>query len=195
MLSLSVDIMQWHTLACNVFRINLVSQWQNLTSNANQFFNRYDLSKILLFKIDFIIQNRLRCINRKIISGLLLDIILVSVLKIVIKRKRPAVNNDPFAMGPGKYSFPCGYGSRSAFITYFLSSVADLWPISLINTEFLLVWSFLVCMSRVLMRRHHFLDVVAGVILGIFEGILIINCIYLEQETSIDLISWIQNSD
>lgn len=137
---------------------------------------------ILLLKID-----RLRYINRKIILGLVLDIILVAVLKAVTRRRRPTANDDLFILGPDKYSFPSGHASRSAFVVYFFFY---LWPVSLIYTPPLLAWSFSVCMSRLLMRRHHLLDVLVGIFLGIFEGLLI-GYIYLEQETCINLISWI----
>lgn len=40
------------------------------------------------------------------------------------------------------------------------------------------------------MRRHYLLDVVGGILLGITNGILI-STIYLTQETSTELISWI----
>jgi len=42
------------------------------------------------------------------------------------------------------------------------------------------------------MRRHHVLDVLVGVLLGIFEGLLL-GYIYLEEETCISLISWISD--
>jgi len=122
-----------------------------------------------------------------LLIGLLLDIVLVAVLKAVVRRRRPTANDDLFTMGPDKYSFPSGHASRAAFVVYFFF---HLWPISLIYTPPLLAWSFSVCMSRLLMRRHHLLDVLVGIVLGIFEG-LVIGYIYLEQETCINLISWI----
>lgn len=122
-----------------------------------------------------------------LLIGLLIDIILVAVIKAVTRRRRPVANDDPFALGPDKYSFPSGHASRSAFIVYFFF---HLWPVSLIYTPPLLAWSFSVCLSRLLMRRHHILDVLVGVLLGIFEGLLV-GYIYLEQETCINLISWI----
>lgn len=117
----------------------------------------------------------------------MLDTISVAVIKAITRRRRPISNDDPFTVGPDKYSFPSGHSSRAAFIVYFFFYI---WPISLICVPPLLAWSFSVCMSRLLMRRHHILDVLVGVFLGIFEG-LIIGYIYLEQETCINLISWI----
>lgn len=142
-----------------------------------------DSSKIVLFKTD----SRFRYVSRKIISGLLLDIIFVSSLKAVTRRRRPITSSDPFAIGPDKYAFPSGHASRAVFVAYFFFY---LWPISLMYTPPLLAWSFSVCMSRLLMRRHHILDVLVGVLLGIFEGLLL-GYIYLEQDTCVSLISWI----
>ncbi|XP_018347214.1 PREDICTED: phospholipid phosphatase 6-like [Trachymyrmex septentrionalis] len=122
-----------------------------------------------------------------LLIGLLLDIIVIAVLKAVTRRRRPTTNDDPFSLGPDKYSFPSGHSSRSAFVVYFFF---NLWPISLIYSPPLLAWSFSVCMSRLLMRRHYILDVIGGILLGIFEGLLI-GYIYLEQETCMYLISWI----
>jgi len=122
-----------------------------------------------------------------LLIGLVLDIILVSLLKAVTRRRRPAVNEDLFAIGPDKYAFPSGHASRAAFVVYFFF---HLWPISTIFTLPLLAWSFSVCLSRLLMRRHHILDVLVGMLLGVFEG-LIMGYIYLEQETCVSLISWI----
>ncbi|KAL6261433.1 hypothetical protein P5V15_006526 [Pogonomyrmex californicus] len=122
-----------------------------------------------------------------LLIGLIFDIILVAVLKAVTRRRRPTADDAQFAIGPDKYSFPSGHASRAAFIVYFFF---HLWPISLLYIPPLLAWSFSVCMSRLLMRRHHILDVLVGILLGIFEG-LFIGYIYLEQETCISLISWI----
>lgn len=122
-----------------------------------------------------------------LLIGLLLDIFLIAVIKAITRRRRPTSNDDSFTIGPDKYSFPSGHASRAMFIVYFFFYV---WPISLVFAPPLLAWCFSVCTSRLLLRRHHIFDVLVGVFLGIFEG-LIIGYIYLEQETCINLISWI----
>ncbi|KAK2585293.1 hypothetical protein KPH14_009980 [Odynerus spinipes] len=121
--------------------------------------------------------------------GLLLDILFIAVLKALVRRRRPAINDDPFSMGPDKYAFPSGHASRVTFLVYFF---LYLWPLSAIWTPPLLAWCISVCLSRLLMRRHHILDVLAGILLGIFEG-MIINCIYLNKDTCTHLVSWITN--
>ncbi|EFN82843.1 Presqualene diphosphate phosphatase, partial [Harpegnathos saltator] len=117
--------------------------------------------------------------------GLLIDALVVCALKAIIRRRRPSFSNNIFFIGPDKYSFPSGHASRATFITYFFFYI---WPISLIFASLLLLWSVSVCLSRLLMRRHHILDVFFGILLGILEG-LIVDYIYLEQETCVNLVS------
>nr|CAD7403552.1 unnamed protein product [Timema cristinae] len=104
--------------------------------------------------------------------GLLLDILFVAVIKSFVRRRRPAANrSDMFAtLGPDKFSFPSGHASRSVFVAYFF---IHLWPLSIFTILPLLAWVTSVCLSRVLLRRHHLLDILCGVILGLFEGVLI----------------------
>lgn len=54
----------------------------------------------------------------------------------------------------------------------------------------LLAWSFSVCFSALLSRSHHILDVAAGVVVGILEGLLM-GYLYLDQETCTKFIWWI----
>lgn len=126
-------------------------------------------------------------VSKLLFSGLILDIIAVAVLKAITRRRRPTTNDDPFTLGPDKYSFPSGHASRATFVAY---TFLYLSPVPLICVPPLLAWCFSIYMSRILMRRHHVLDVLAGIALGIFEGLLI-GYMYLEQETCVNLISWI----
>lgn len=114
-----------------------------------------------------------------LLMGLIIDIFVLAILKALTRRRRPATNTDPFCFGPDKYSFPSGHASRSVFIFYFFQ---NLWPLSSIVILLLSVWSFCICISRLLMRRHHILDIVVGAFVGIFEGI-IVKYLYLSQET------------
>lgn len=118
----------------------------------------------------------------------MLDIIFVAVLKAITRRRRPSTNDDPFSIGPDKYSFPSGHASRAVFISYFF----ELWTMSLIYALPLLTWSFSVCLSRIMLRRHHMLDVIVGACIGLIEGVLV-RYIYFERETCTYLISWLFN--
>ncbi|XP_015122968.1 phospholipid phosphatase 6 [Diachasma alloeum] len=119
--------------------------------------------------------------------GLLLDIFLIAILKAVTRRRRPLKSDDPFAVGPDKYSFPSGHASRTTFITYFF---INLWPVSFVFIPPLLAWTISVCLSRLLMRRHHLLDILAGIALGLLNGLLI-GMMYLEADTCLGLVSWL----
>lgn len=116
--------------------------------------------------------------------GLLLDIILVAVLKAATRRRRPITNGN---LSPDKDAFPSGHAARAAFVTYFF---LNLWPVPLICVPPFLAWSFSICMSKLLTREHHIIDVLAGIALGIFQGVLM-GYIYLERETCVSLVWWI----
>nr|CAD7586884.1 unnamed protein product [Timema genevievae] len=123
--------------------------------------------------------------------GLLLDIVFVAVIKSLVRRRRPAANRpDMFAtIGPDKFSFPSGHASRSVFVAYFF---IHLWPLSILTIPPLLAWVTSVCLSRILLRRHHLLDILCGVLLGLFEGVLI-GWLWLSQESSTWVVSWLSD--
>ncbi|EFN66588.1 Presqualene diphosphate phosphatase [Camponotus floridanus] len=116
--------------------------------------------------------------------GLLLNIIIIAVLKAASRRRRPNANDNLF---PNKDSFPSGNAAHVAFITYFF---LNLWPVPLIYVPPLLAWSFSVCMSKLLMRINYIGDILAGIALGILQGMLV-GYIYMEQETCTHLVWWI----
>ena len=118
--------------------------------------------------------------------GLIIDIILVAVIKAATRRRRPAINDDPFCIGPDKFSFPSGHVSRCIFIVTFLI-VLD--PISFIFWPALLAWAVTLTLSRLLLFRHHILDVVGGIVLGLLEAVLI-SILWLHQDSCVWLISW-----
>ncbi|XP_012539343.1 phospholipid phosphatase 6 [Monomorium pharaonis] len=119
-----------------------------------------------------------------LLIGLTLDIISVVFLKAITRRRRPTTGNN---FAPEKDSFPSGHATRAAFITYFF---INLWPIPLICILFLLAWSFSVCLSKLLMRKHHIADILVGIALGTVQGILL-GYIYLDQDTCARLVWWI----
>ncbi|KOC67456.1 Presqualene diphosphate phosphatase [Habropoda laboriosa] len=141
----------------------------------------------LLALIWILNSKRLYQVQVNLLIGLVLDIIVIAVLKSIARRRRPAVNTDPLSMGPDKYSFPSGHASRSMLVFYFLNY---LWPVSGIYLIPILAWMFAVVMSRLLMRRHHILDVIAGLLLGYIEG-MTMGLLYLNAETCSSLISWL----
>lgn len=112
--------------------------------------------------------------------GLILDIVAVAVIKAITRRRRPMKNeSDMFlTIGPDHYSFPSGHSSRAGFVASFFASHLALPAWFTFN---LYLWSAAVCVSRVLLRRHHVLDVLAGIVLGLFET-LFLNVIWFDQD-------------
>ena len=113
---------------------------------------------------------------------------MVAVLKAFTRRRRPVGNKgDALSFGPDKFSFPSGHVSRAFLILYFFT---DLYPLNPIFYPPLIAWSFTVAYSRILLRRHHLLDVIAGVVLGLFQGLLM-SYIWLSKSSAFYLVSYI----
>lgn len=55
-----------------------------------------------------------------------------------------------------------------------------------------MAWSTSVCMSRILLRRHHLLDVIGGVLLGVFEAVLL-SWLWVSENFAIWVVSWLSD--
>ncbi|KAF5280557.1 hypothetical protein FQR65_LT00308 [Abscondita terminalis] len=123
--------------------------------------------------------------------GLLLDIIFIVILKAYVRRRRPMANTDDMLgqMGPDKFSFPSGHASRAVFVVYFF---VYLYPLSILTYPPLLAWATSICISRILLNRHHLLDVACGILLGAFEGWLM-GWLWLSQESSLWMWSFLSD--
>lgn len=142
----------------------------------------------LTLALIWILDNRnLYQMQVNLLIGILLDIFVIGILKALTRRRRPAVNDDPLALGPDKYSFPSGHASRAMLVFYFFYY---LWPLPAICQPSLLAWVVAISLSRLLMKRHYILDIVAGLVVGYAEGIFM-SILYLEPQTCKYLISWI----
>ncbi|XP_071515852.1 polyisoprenoid diphosphate/phosphate phosphohydrolase PLPP6 [Panulirus ornatus] len=106
-----------------------------------------------------------------IFLALILDIIVIAVVKAITRRRRPLGNkgDEMFAtVLVDKYSFPSGHATRAVMLSILLPLQFDLiLPTSLV----LIAWGGAVCVSRVLLQRHHILDVVGGVIIGVLQAL------------------------
>lgn len=119
--------------------------------------------------------------------GLILDIIFVAITKAATRRRRPTVNDDIFSIGPDKFSFPSGHASRAFFI---LSFFTMLDPVSYLFWPPIFAWATSVTLSRLLLYRHHILDVLAGILLGFLEAGLL-GLLWLEKDTAFMLMNWL----
>lgn len=111
------------------------------------------------------------CLN--MVLGFLTDLLLVGTLKFLVRRHRPVYNDAGdyiLVVNVDRYSFPSGHASRAIF-------VAVLWVIWQLGAwwiqSIICWWALLTTLSRVLLGRHYFLDVAAGVFVGILNALII----------------------
>ncbi|GAB6031463.1 Phosphatidic acid phosphatase type 2 domain containing [Chamberlinius hualienensis] len=109
-----------------------------------------------------------------ILIGLLLDCFFVAVIKAAVRRGRPAENaNDMFAtISLDGYSFPSGHASRAVLLFLIFHYKCEL---AILYISTLGLWSIFVCLSRILLARHHISDVLFGCALGYLEFRLLRN--------------------
>lgn len=86
-----------------------------------------------------------------------------------------------------KFSFPSGHATRACYIAHFFSKVFVVSPLLRLP---LILWSSAVCISRIMLRRHHILDVAGGAALGVLES-LFISYMWISEESSLQLLSMI----
>lgn len=103
----------------------------------------------------------------KLLIGLIVDIFYVAIIKALARRRRPAYayqRDQMIVSSVDKHSFPSGHCSRSTYVALF---VAHYFATSSPFFTFIVtIWAISVCISRVLLGRHHILDCVAGAVLG-----------------------------
>ncbi len=110
---------------------------------------------------------------------MLIDLISVGLLKSIFKRPRPNVNiaKDMAFMtnnGVDKFSFPSGHSSRAILMCCLLHHLYAAEMNSLFSLCILYFVSYMTCISRFVLTRHYFSDVVGGILLGHFNYILIL---------------------
>jgi len=98
--------------------------------------------------------------------------VIIMALKFIIRRKRPEGEWGQIYRNTDPHSFPSGHAARAALIAalgyYFLPT----WAFAV-----LIAWAILVCGARVATGVHYLSDVLAGLVIGIAAGVLIVNFI------------------
>lgn len=98
------------------------------------------------------------------IGGLAVVVLLV---KLLVKRKRPEGDWGGIYRNTDPHSFPSGHAARAFLIAAIGSALAPPWLALL-----LWLWAPLVALARVAMGVHYLSDIVAGMILGIIVALL-----------------------
>lgn len=97
--------------------------------------------------------------------ALLLDLLLVTVLKGLVRRRRPTHNKMDmfFTVSVDQYSFPSGHASRATLVCRFiLRHLVLAVPLRVL----VVLWALIVSLSRVMLGRHNMTDVLFGLLLG-----------------------------
>ncbi|XP_076139580.1 inactive phospholipid phosphatase 7 [Alosa pseudoharengus] len=128
-----------------------------------------------------------------LLLALILDVMTVAGVQKLVKRK------GPWEMSPGfldcvamdVYSFPGAHASRAAMVSKFL--LAHL-VLAVPLRVLLVLWAFLVGLSRVLLGRHHLTDMACGFALGLLHFSLV-ETVWLSSSAcqtiiSIGTLSW-----
>lgn len=78
------------------------------------------------------------------------------------------------------FSFPSGHTTRAIMVAYF--SVVHYSGGPLVDL-LVLLWGVAVSLSRILLGRHHVLDVSVGAVIGVLQYRLLANYLWLSKET------------
>ncbi|CAN6460751.1 unnamed protein product [Victoria cruziana] len=112
-------------------------------------------------------------------AGCLIDVAVVGLIKFCVRRPRPVYNKGmSLVVSVDHWSFPSGHSSRACFLGYFLwlcSGSMDkyvvYWRPDFVGIVGL--WSASTSFSRILLGRHFVFDVLAGMVLGVVEALVV----------------------
>ena len=95
--------------------------------------------------------------------------VLVLAIKFTIRRRRPEGEWGALYRTTDPHSFPSGHAARAVLIAMLAIGLGPAWLAIL-----LCVWAPLVALARVAMGVHYLSDVVAGGVLGVIGGIIVL---------------------
>jgi undecaprenyl-diphosphatase len=102
------------------------------------------------------------------ITGIALTAAIVFIIKLLVRRQRPAGEWGEFYRKTDPHSFPSGHAARATLLAIIAIGSGSPW-----FALTLCLWAPLVILARVAMGVHYLSDVLAGALLGVALGILI----------------------
>ena len=103
------------------------------------------------------------------IVGILLTAGIVMLIKFTVRRGRPEGEWGGIYRKTDPHSFPSGHAARAALLATLAVGLGPTWFGLL-----LFIWAPLVILSRAAMGVHYLSDVVAGAIMGVIIGVMIL---------------------
>ncbi len=95
--------------------------------------------------------------------------LIVLVIKFTIRRQRPKGEWGAFYRKSDPHSFPSGHAVRAVLIAVLTIGLGPWWL-----AVILCLWAPLVALGRVAMGVHYLSDVVAGGVLGLLSGVVVL---------------------
>lgn len=126
-----------------------------------------------------------------LLFALLLDLLLVGLIKGLVRRRRPAHNQMDmfFTVSVDKYSFPSGHATRAAMVSRFiLNHLVLAIPLRVL----VVLWAFILGLSRVMLGRHNVSDVAFGFFLGYMNYSLVDYCWLSPHNAAVLFVFWNQ---
>ncbi len=104
-----------------------------------------------------------------LIAGVLLTAVVVLLIKFTVRRRRPAGEWGGIYRATDPHSFPAGHAARALMLAVLALGLGPAWFAAV-----MLVWAPLVSLARVAMGLHYLSDVLAGSLLGIVLGAVVL---------------------
>jgi undecaprenyl-diphosphatase len=101
--------------------------------------------------------------------GVVVLAFLVLAIKFTIRRKRPEGEWGAIYRNTDPHSFPSGHAARAFMLAVMALALGPAWFGGLVA-----VWAPLVSLARVSMGVHYLSDVVAGMLVGILAGLVML---------------------
>ena len=105
-----------------------------------------------------------------LITGILFTALTVFAIKFTVRRQRPEGEWGAIYRKTDPHSFPSGHAARATLLAVLAIGLGPAW-----FGVLLLIWAPLVILARVAMGVHYLSDVVAGAVLGIAMGLLMLS--------------------
>jgi undecaprenyl-diphosphatase len=101
-------------------------------------------------------------------TGIVVTAVMVIIIKLTVRRRRPEGEWGGFYRKSDPHSFPSGHAVRAVMLAVVAIGLGPGW-LGLL----LAVWAPLVALARAAMGVHYLSDVLAGMVLGVVMGVLV----------------------